>query len=190
MEPNIEGQVPQKTPEGGVPQTPTVTLTQAELDDLKHRAEVSSQNYARVKKLEEENERIRAENELLEINTATLAPSDPRVSQLESKLSEVQAQLNKKEVIERYPVLKDLWNDLESYRAEPENKGMNLNTAAKSFMLEKGLLEPTRSGIEKATGGQHAPIMSGMTSEEVENLRKTDYRKYTDMLMKGQIKIT
>jgi hypothetical protein len=68
---------------------------------------------------------------------------------------------------------------------------MSLKTAAKVFLTEKGLTgETQRKGLEKPTGGDRTPIVSGtMTAEDAKRLRDTDYRKYSDMVRKGQIKI-
>ena len=51
MENQIETPETHNTPEGEAPKAEeTVTLSKAELEDLKHKAEVSSQNYERAKK--------------------------------------------------------------------------------------------------------------------------------------------
>lgn len=54
MEPIIEGQEPQKTPED------VVTLTKAEADELRMKAEASAQNYERLKKIELEKKELEA----------------------------------------------------------------------------------------------------------------------------------
>jgi hypothetical protein len=87
-------------------------------------------------------------------------------------------------------VLKDKWEELEELRSQSENKGMNLRTAAKAFLVENGLLEAPRKGLEKTTGGPRVPVSSGMTAEDVRILRETNFKKYQEMLEKGQIKIT
>lgn len=53
MEPNKEGQAPQKTPEE------IITALTAERDDLKVKADASSQNFERLKKAEEELKELR-----------------------------------------------------------------------------------------------------------------------------------
>ena len=64
-----------------------------------------------------------------------------------------------------------------------------MENVVKLFLSENGLIESPRRGLEKPTGGDRTPPLMGMTSEEVKTLRETNYRKYEDMLMKGQIKI-
>ena len=185
METNTEVvQEPQKTPEVVEEK---VTLTKAEHDDLKHKADVSSQNFARLKKAEEDLEAERKRNSL-EINTVP-SDGDDKVKQLESTVNDLKATLYKKEVLEAYPHLKDTWNDFESFRELEDNKGMNMRTAAKAFTVEKGLLEPSRKGLEKPTGGGRAPVLSAMSSEEASKLRTTDFKKYREMLKNGQIKV-
>lgn len=180
---------PQNTPEGaGTPVTPeTVSLTKEELDDLTHRAEVSSQNFERLKKAEEEAEKLRLQ---LEANAVPLDPDTERVGKLETTVEDLKSKLLKSEVLESYPILKDKWSDLEEFRSIPDNKGLNLRTAAKAFLVEKGLLEPQRPGLERQTGGPRAPVASGMSAEDVMQLRTTNYKKYSDMIRKGQIKFS
>lgn len=178
MENTIEGQEPQNTPD-----EETITLSKAELEDLKHKADVSSQNFARLKKAEEENETLKSQ-------LSNNVPSDNfDMGMMQSELSDIKGKLAKQEVLELYPKLKEVWGDFESYCTEPENKGMSLTTSAKAFLVEKGLLEQKRKGLEKPTGGPRQPIPSGMTAEDVKTLRETNWKKYQEMLMKGQIKM-
>lgn len=187
MTENIEG-LPTQNQAGGAAPNAGVTITQAEIDDLKHRAEVSSQNFERLKKAQEEREKLEAELEQLRANTGSSVFGDERVGKLETELSELKVKLNKADVIEAYPILKDMWSELEEFRNQPDNKGMNLKTAAKAFLVEKELFEPQRKGLERPTSGPRTPLTTGMTAEEVQHLRSTDFKKYSDMLRKGQIK--
>lgn len=114
---------------------------------------------------------------------------DKEAGRIKNELAEIKAKLAKTEVQEAYPVLKEAWKDFEEFRELEENKGMNLRTAAKAFLVEKGMLEPQRKGLEKPTGGTKTPVSSGMSADEIKKLRETNFRKYTDMLMKGQIKM-
>lgn len=111
------------------------------------------------------------------------------IGSLRSELTEIRGELSKEKIISSTPILKEKWSEFEEFRALPENKGMNLRTAAKAFLIENGLLEPSRKGLEKTTGGPRMPLTSGMTAEDVKTLRETNFRKYQEMLMKGQIKI-
>lgn len=111
------------------------------------------------------------------------------IASLRTELSGVKGELAKKDLLVAYPVLKDMWNELEEFRSQPDNKGMNLRTAAKAFLTENGLLEPTRKGLEKSTGGDRTPPSSGMTAEDVATLRKTNFKEYQRRLLRGEIKI-
>ena len=187
MEEKKEGLEPHKTPETVVLPA-EVTISQVELDDFKHKAEVSSQNFERLKKAEQEVEELRVK--LSEINPLPVEYEDEVIGKLKNDVSDLKQKLGKSEVLEAYPILKDVWNEFDSFRNEPDNKGMNMKTAAKAFVTEKGLLEPTRKGLEKPTGGGHTPVSSGMSNDEVKKLRETDWRKYQELLKKGDIKIS
>jgi len=109
---------------------------------------------------------------------------------LRTELSEVRGELTKKDVLIAYPVLKEKLTEFEDFRNDPENKGMNMRTAAKAFLVENELIDTQpRKGTEKSTGGPRIPLTTGMTSEDVKTLRETNFRLYTEMLQKGQIKI-
>lgn len=174
MENQIEALEPQKIQEEEVQ---TITLTQQELDDLKHKAEVSSQNFERAKKAE-------AALKALESNTNNEVSND---NELKGEIKSIKDKLAKQEVLEVHPELKDKWTELEQFRQLEDNKGMNLKTAAKAFMVENGLLESRRDGLESKTGGDRQPIKTGMTVEEAEELRKNNHRAYQDALIKGLI---
>lgn len=154
-----------------------------------------------LKSLQEERDArkiLEAKIEELEgkINTP-IAPEDmlpedqamQEIKTLRTDLSEVKGELAKKDVLISHPILKDKWKDFEEFRALPDNKGMNMRTAAKAFLVENGLLEPTRPGLEKTTGGPRVPTATGMSADEVRALRENDPKKYYQMLKAGQIKI-
>lgn len=184
MENEVEVQGTQPIPEVIEPKSTEATLSPEEIADLKHRAEVSSQNYERAKKAEARLKELETNNVLLEEGSG-----DEEAVKIKAELKDIKSKLAKTELLESHPILKESWGDFEKFREDEDNKGMNLKTAAKAFMAEKGLLEPTRKGLEKPTGGSKTPPSTNMTSEEVKNLRETNYRKYVDMLKKGQIKV-
>ena len=163
-----------------------VTIPKSEFESIKHKADVSSQNFERLKKAEQDAADLQTALDNLSNNEV---PSDgERVAKLEAQLKEVQGELAKGKVLEKYPILKDLGGELDAFRAEPENKGMNLQTAAKAFLTEKGLLEPTRKGVEKGSGGQRQALSVGMSNSDIKNLRETNYKGYLEAIRKGQIK--
>jgi hypothetical protein len=186
MDPEKEVLEPQTTPEEETPQVTEVTISQTELDDLKHKADVSSQNFERAKKAE-------ARAKELESLAEPIVPLDfdDDISVLRNELAEVKASQAKRDVIDAYPVLKDVWSDFDSFRADPENQGMSITTAAKAFLIEKDLLgENKRKGLEKNVGGgKRAAPSTGTSAEEAKNLRTNNYREYQKRLMRGDIKI-
>ena len=89
----------------------------------------------------------------------------------------------------KYPILKDKAGEFEEFRSDSENKGMNLATAAKAFLVEKGLLEsePIRKGLEKPTGGGQVKPEPGYSADEIRDMMKNDWRKYEKLLKEGKI---
>lgn len=197
MEIKPEGAPPHNPGEGaGAPPPPeeTITIPKKDFDDLSHRADVSSQNYERLQKahgdLEEARRQLAAAQAAAGNNNPTTDPVlTEKVKALETVVSDLNGELSKSKVVERYPLLKDLWSDFESFRENPDNKGMNMTTAAKAFMTEKGLLDPVRPGLERPTGGPRVPPSTGMSAEDVKKLRETDGRKYAEMVKNGQINV-
>lgn len=187
--------VPQVEPKDPAEVTPVVTVTdpeevtipKAELDDLKHKAGVSTQNFERLKKSEEANGLL--QTQLSERNNVP-ADNGETVGKLAGDVSDIQKKLAKSELIKEHPALEEAWKDFETYHAEDVNKGMPLETAAKAFLTEKGLIAPRRKGLEKPTGGTKVPLSPTMSTEEIQNLRQTNYKKYREMVKKGQIKFS
>lgn len=184
MEKEIEVLETHEAPEETTPEVEEVSLSKQELEDLKHRADVSSQNYERAKKLEA---RIK---ELENIEIEPLGVDSEQLSQFQAELSVMKRKLEKSEVIEAYPTLKEVWVEFETYLENPENAVMPMKTAARVFLAEKGALEPKRKGLEKPTGGSKTPLQTGMTTEDVKKLRETNYKEYTNKLRKGQLKFS
>lgn len=162
-----------------------------------------------LKSLQEEREKRRIaqeqmkalEEELTNIKSSTT--SDQEIFSDEGKLLQNQIKalekvvlssnsaLVKQELLSAHPILKEKWFDFEDFCSKPENKGMSMTTAAKAYLIENELVSaPIRRGLEKPTGGNKIPPKSDkMTSEEIKTLRTTNYRKYQDMIRKGQIKL-
>lgn len=163
---------------------PKVTISQKELDDLKHKAEVSSQNFERAKSAETRVKELEgAGNADLEI-----VPSQ-ELQEVKGQLSEVQSELAVARITKQYPVLEAAMPDFKEWHAKEENQAMPFEAAAKVFMAEKGLLEPVRQGLEKNTGGLPAQPKQGMTAEEAKALREGDGRKYRESLLAGKVQI-
>ena len=186
--------VAEETPQ--VPETPEETpkeISAEELTELQKKADVSSQNFERAKKAEESAKQLAEEKKALEEKlkeTEVLSEVDD--DDVKSTVSELKAKLAKSEITEQFPELKEVWNELEAFHAEPENKGMTLEAAAKVFRVEKGLTTPTRKGLEKSTGGDRVVVTNNnkMSAEDAAKLRSTDYKKYREMVKQGRIKVS
>ena len=154
-----------------------------------------------LKSLQEEREKRKlAEEELETLKSSNLSDEEVvsdegrilagKIKTLETSLDELRSESAKKDVLIANPILKEKWNEFEEFRSDPENKGMNLRTAAKAFLVENGLIDVPRKGLEKPTGGTKVPLPSGtMTAQEAENLMKNDFKKYQELIRKGQLKI-
>src|SRR3990167_10014846 len=153
-----------------------------------------------LKSLQEEREkRKQLEERLTQLESSALSSDEEfsdegkalrgEIKSLAGKVSTLESELTKKDVLIAHPVLQEKWSEFEEFRADPDNKGMNLRTAAKAYLIENGLLDVPRKGLEKPTGGPRVPQTSGMTADDVKILRTTNFKKYQEMLAKGQIKI-
>lgn len=113
-----------------------------------------------------------------------------RTKFLEDQLAEIKDENAKKDLLITNPEIKEHLAEFEEYREDPENKGMNMNTAAKAFMVDKGLLKTKRTGLEKPTGSTREPSTVGkMTAADAKSLRETNFKKYQEMVINDQIQI-
>lgn len=110
-----------------------------------------------------------------------------QITTLTEKINSIEEGNNLQLIYSLYPVLKEKSEEFKTFREDyPRTK---LENVAKLYLSENGLLEPSRKGLEKPTGGLRIPTTSGMTAENVKILRETNFKKYQDMLSKGLIKI-
>ena len=151
-----------------------------------------------LKSLQEEREKRRILEEQLASQSSTSSEdvfSDEgkvlkgQINTLVGEIESLKSDAAKRDLQASNPALKEKWTEFEQFRSDPENKGMNMRTAAKAFLIEQGLTEVPRVGLERATGGTRQPTSQGMSAEDIKNLRENNFRKYQDMLMKGQIKV-
>ena len=97
----------------------------------------------------------------------------------EERLSLVQSQ---------YPAVKDKSAEFEQFRAD--NPGMRLETAAKAFLVENNLFDTQpRKGLERQTGGGRTAPKEGMSVDDITELRTTNFRKYSQLVREGKIKV-
>ena len=146
---------------------------------------------------EERRLRKEAEDKLQTFNTTT--PSEEvysdegkvlldRIAQLEARDKAREDAFELDRLFNQYPLLREKAQEFAQYR-ESEHPRAKLESVAKLYLNEQGLLDSPRKGLEKPTGGQRGPSDPGMTPEDVKVLRETNYKKYKDMLMKGLIKV-
>lgn len=88
----------------------------------------------------------------------------------------------------QYPVLKENIDKFKEFRKN-EHPRAKIESVVKLFLAEKGLLEPQRVGLENPTGGDRTPVDTGMTPDDIANLRKTNWKKYQELLSKGAIQM-
>lgn len=170
----------------------TIELSKAELEDLKAKAEVSSQNFERAKKAE-----LRAK-ELEELQAKDTSTDDvysdegrllkKEIEELKNLYSQKDREAELESVMRDNPVLKEKLEDFETFRTNPDNQGMSLKTQAKAFMIENDLVSepPKRKGLEKSTGSASVNVNSKMTWKDVQTLKETNWRKYQKMLLEGK----
>jgi len=157
----------------------------------------------RVKRREAESLNLEKDEKIKELETSSTSSESevysPEGLELQKDLRQVRQDMAdlkkenaKKDLLLRNPVIKEHLKEFDEYQADPANRGMNLNTAAKAFMADKGLLDATtpRKGLEKATGGDKAPTKVGkMSHADAERLRTTNFDKYREMVINDQIQI-
>lgn len=110
------------------------------------------------------------------------------VDSVKTELTRTQEELAMERVLSANPQLKDKKAEFEEFRLDPSNAGMSLQTAAKAFIVEKDLVEKSpRKGLEPASGGGRTVPQIGMTPDEIDNLRVTNYREYAKRIRNGTL---
>ena len=164
-----------------------------ELNELRQRAAVSSQNYERLKKAEEEKKALKEELELLRATGGVPEYQDDlvtKIASIEQKLRAQEERAHMDALLGKYPVLADKREAFDAYRADyPVEK---LDVVAKLFLAENDLLtaQPARKGLEPVRGGRRTPPDNGkMSSEDVKRLRTENYKEYMKLLRSGKLNI-
>lgn len=188
MENIIEPQVPAVEPAAEV-----VTLSKKEADDLQFKASQSSQNFERLKDAEKEKADLEAKLALLQTPPQDAFSDEGKALQEQidelKKARELEIeQRTLSQLTEQHSALKDKSAEFEQFRAD--NPGMKLETAAKAFLVENDLYTtPTRKGLERQSGGGRTPPKEGVSVEDITLLRTTNYRKYSQLVREGKIKV-
>lgn len=146
----------------------------------------------------EEERRLRKEAEQRAKELEQTQPSDEvysdegkilkkEIGGLKAELESLREEREVEKVKSQFPALKDKSTEFDEFRKDyPRHK---LENVAKLFMAEQGLLEDIqpRKGLEKPTAGPKNAIPSGFSVEDVANLRRTNFKKYTELLMSGKL---
>lgn len=187
-----EGEVLDTQTEDQEGETPKVNaLTQEEIDDLKRRAEVSSQNFERAKRAEAEKKALQEEIDLLK-QTSYVDETDvsKQLSELRQKLDRIEEEKEINLILQKYPVIADKRQEFDEFRMG--YPGGKIDSIAKLFLAENELLDatPKRKGLEKAGTGKRTPPDSGkMSAEDAQRLRTNNYKEYKKLLLAGKIDI-
>ena len=147
---------------------------------------------------EERRLRKEAEDKLNSLSTTDLSEPevisdeakilDGRIASLSAKISQMEDEKALEKLLIEYPVLKENLDKFNEFR-QAEHPRAKIESVAKLYLAENGLLEPRRVGLENPTGGGRAPVSQGMTADDIANLRKNNWKKYQELLSKGLIKI-
>lgn len=110
-----------------------------------------------------------------------------QLSELQKELKAMREERELSSVYSQYPSLKDTADEFDEFRSE--YPGVEASKLAKLFLAEKGISPSKRKGLEKPSGGSRTPS-SGMTWEDISELRKNNPRKYQTMLRSGEIDLS
>ena len=185
------GTPPTVVPEETTPPAPAGSKTDSELllKSLHEEREKRKLEAEKTKLLEEELELLKSsvpsENEVFSDEGKVLKKE---ISTLTEKINSIEEEKNLEKLYNQYPLLREKAEEFKEFR-KAEHPRAKLESVVKLYLAENGLLEPVRKGLERPTGGPKIPPTSGMTAEDVKTLRQTNFKKYQEMLMKGQIKI-
>lgn len=176
------GETPIVTPEEVTPPAPgSKTPSELLLESLKEERE-------KRRMLEEEIESLKSSIPSDEVFSDEGKAILKRIESFEQKISVLEDERAIEITLNQFPTLREMKSEFLEYR-KSEHPRAKLESVAKLFMAEKGLLEPQRKGLEKPTGGTRTPESQGMTVEEIADLRSNNWKKYKDMVAKGLIVI-
>jgi len=96
--------------------------------------------------------------------------------------------LEKVKILDTYPELEGREKEFREFAKKPTHKGVSLDVLAKAFLFEEeGETPPVRKGpvLEPGSGGLKEVLKpKKMTPEELSILRKTDFKKYKEIITK------
>ncbi len=113
---------------------------------------------------------------------------DTKIAALEAEVRATRQEREMASITAKFPAIQDKSEEFEQFKLD--NPGMRLETAAKAFLVENDLLEPAqpRKGLERSTGGGRAPVSTGMSPEDIDDLRVNNYNEYARRIKAGTLK--
>lgn len=96
--------------------------------------------------------------------------------------------LEKAKILESYPELDGREKEFREFARKPTHRGVDLNILADAFLYKEkgGIMPKSKKGsvLEPGRGGprQEPPKKKKMTPEELSILRKTDFKKYKQII--------
>jgi len=104
---------------------------------------------------------------------------------VKEELKELRKERDLDRVLDKKPILTEKLDEFEEYMEN--NPNLTATQASVLFLDEQGVSEGTDPpGLEKPTSGPREPQVSGFTPDQVEELRKTQPRRYERMLQEGK----
>lgn len=106
---------------------------------------------------------------------------------LQKQILALQEEVKLKDAIGKFPALRDKADEFTEFKKL--YPGVGTDQVAKLFLVENNLLEttPPRKGLEKTTGGSRIAPKTGISKEDVETMRTTNFRKYMQMVKDGKL---
>lgn len=176
--------------------------TQPEIVEIQPVAGSKTDSELLLKSLHEEREKRRILEEELKLakeSTVTVQATDEvysdeglalkkEISSLNEKIQLIEEEKSLEKLYSQYPLLREKADEFKQYR-QAEHPRAKIESVAKLFLSENDLLESPRKGLEQPTGGTRTPFTSGMTADDVANLRKNNFREYQRLIKEGKLKI-
>lgn len=111
------------------------------------------------------------------------------VKNLQQQIAGFQRREEMAQIIGVFPQLAEKRAEFDTFVAT--KPGYSLQDAAQLFIVESGIIvdEPPkpRKGVERPTGGSRLPPKTGMSADEVDDLRINHPRKFAQMIRDGKI---
>ncbi|MDA2921700.1 hypothetical protein MYX07_00355 [Patescibacteria group bacterium AH-259-L07] len=126
------------------------------------------------------------------------ARTNVRIAQQDKEIQDLKWENSFDRVISNpdYSQLKEREAEFREFAEQPDNKGLNLDTLAKSFLFEDAkrigaeeeVEKAKRSALERPSGGEKTAIKpSEMSLKELKRMRKDDPRRYERLIEQGKI---